>query len=268
MQTIDAISQPLRGELKTPIQYTWTLNNVDYNLNTWLGKKLTILFHGKITCIHCQRPTKKSFNQGYCYPCFQKLARCALCVLKPETCHFHLGTCREPEWGLSHCMQSHIVYLANTSDLKVGITRANHVPNRWIDQGATQAIPFFSVHTRFQSGLIEDRMKTLLPDKTHWRKMLAGEAAPLDLMAERERLYPLVLEKIIPLHATFLTEATPITLKYPILEIPAKIQSVNPEKTPTIEGSLVGIKGQYLLFDTGQVLNIRNTTGYHIRLTI
>ena len=121
-----------------------------------VGHDIQIQFLGKIFCIECGRETKKSFSQGYCFPCFKTLAACDMCIMKPETCHHHLGTCRQPDWAESHCMQDHFVYLANSSGIKVGITRGNQLPTRWIDQGASQAIPVFRVKNRLHSGLLEN----------------------------------------------------------------------------------------------------------------
>jgi hypothetical protein len=259
----------LRGVLNTPVDYFWTIGDTEYSINSWLGKKLNIQFLNQISCLHCARITKKSFNQGYCYPCFRRLARCDSCILKPEKCHYHHNTCREPAWGFSHCMQTHIVYLANTSGIKVGITRAHHIPTRWIDQGAIQAIPFFSVQTRYESGLIENSMRALLSDKTQWRQMLRDDVPSIDLLAERERLHPLVSEHIIPLNPCYLPNAKVITVEYPTLSLlPDKVSAVSLDKNPHFTGTLLGIKGQYFRFDTGHVLNIRALGGYHLRVAV
>ncbi|NBP93900.1 MAG: DUF2797 domain-containing protein [Gammaproteobacteria bacterium] len=143
---------------------------------------------GTISCIACGRNTNKSFNQGHCYPCFKRLASCDQCILKPELCHFHEGTCREPEWGKAQCFGPHVVYLANSSGLKVGITRASQIPTRWIDQGASQALPIFEVADRRTAGLIEAQMRSFVSDRTDWRKMLKGAPPPLCLKTERNRL--------------------------------------------------------------------------------
>jgi len=123
-------------------------------LNEVIGETLTLTYHDAINCSHCGNKTKKSYSQGHCFVCMRKLAQCDMCIMKPETCHFEQGTCREPEWAEQHCMTAHYVYLANTSGLKVGITRHTQIPTRWIDQGATQALPIFKVSTRLQSGLV------------------------------------------------------------------------------------------------------------------
>src|SRR5690606_39924851 len=111
-----------------------------------------------------------------------------LCIVSPERCHYEQGTCREPAWGEQFCMTDHIVYLANSSGLKVGITRASQIPTRWIDQRASQALPIMRVATRQQSGMVEGLLRGQVADKTNWRALLRGEPAPLDLPAGRDRL--------------------------------------------------------------------------------
>ena len=137
------------AEAGDPVAYNLAIGDKRITLNDLIGHKVRLNFDGVIRCIHCDRTTKKSFNQGYCYPCFRKLAACDSCIMSPEKCHYHLGTCREPEWGEANCMVEHVVYLANSSGLKVGITRATQVPTRWIDQGAVTAIPMLRVASRY-----------------------------------------------------------------------------------------------------------------------
>ncbi|WP_353979205.1 DUF2797 domain-containing protein [Salinicola endophyticus] len=239
-------------------------------LNARLGQRLRLHYAGAIHCVHCGRHTRKSFGQGYCYPCFSTLAQCDLCLVRPETCHYFQGTCREPEWGEQHCFRPHIVYLANASGLKVGITRATNTPTRWLDQGAIQALPILEVATRQQSGLVETLFKAHVSDRTNWRAMLKGEVEPLDLVAERDRLMAAVAPGLDALRATHGAEAiraldTPgvVSIDYPVLSWPRKIQSFNFDKQALVEGTLTGIKGQYLMLDSG-VINLRKFSGYQV----
>ena len=158
----------MKTELASPVHYQLPVGDDLFDLNSRLGKTLKLNFTGQLQCLNCSRPTKKSFSQGYCYPCFKKLAACDLCIMKPETCHYAAGTCREPEWGQANCMITHFVYLANSSGLKVGITRHTQVPTRWIDQGAIQALPIYKVQTRLDSGRLETTLGTMVKDKTNW----------------------------------------------------------------------------------------------------
>lgn len=237
-------------------------------LNDLLGKNIRLEFLGTMQCVGCRRAVKKTFQQGYCFPCVQTKAACDLCIVKPELCHFAAGTCREPEWGLAHCMQKHIVYLANTSGLKVGITRIQNVPQRFIDQGATAALPIFEVTSRRDSGLIEVEIARHLNDKTNWRKMLQGENQGVDLAAENARLTEHIIDSLTTFAAANAIQLAPaqipmIRLKYPVQQYPVKITSLSFDKTSQIEGILEGIKGQYLLLSTG-VLNLRSFSGYKI----
>ena len=176
----------MKTRLAGQVEYQMVLGEHKILLNNYLGMQLQLEYQGAINCIHCDRKTNKSFSQGYCFPCFKRLAQCDLCIMSPERCHFAAGTCREPEWGETHCMIDHTVYLANTSGLKVGITR--DVPTRWMDQGATQAQPIFRVSSRLLSGLVETVFKNHIADKTNWQAMLKGSADPRDLERERKDL--------------------------------------------------------------------------------
>lgn len=253
-------------------QYAMRLGEQQVAMNALLGESLTLRFLGEINCLHCNRKTNKSYSGGYCFPCAQRLARCDICFVKPELCHFEQGTCREPDWGESVCMQDHIVYLANSSGLKVGITRINQIPTRWIDQGATQALPIFRVQSRYQSGLVEVLFKDHVSDRTDWRKMLKAEAEPMDLGAERDRLQAECEPQVAELKQQFGDDAIRLlpaenmqTIDYPVEQYPAKISSLNFDKTPEISGELQGIKGQYLIFDKG-VINIRKFSGYQVEM--
>ncbi len=259
--------------LEAPVQYGFRLGEADIAANPLIGRQLRLEYLGAIHCIHCGRKTKKSFSQGYCYPCFTKLAQCDSCIISPEKCHFHEGTCREPEWGERFCMTDHVVYLANSSGIKVGITRASQVPTRWIDQGASQALPIVRVATRQQSGFVEDLLRSQVADRTNWRAMLKGEAPPLDLAAIRDELFDTCAEGMRALQDRFglqaiqpVTDLAPIEISYPVDAYPTKVVSFDLDKTPVVEGTLRGIKGQYLILDTG-VINLRKYTAYQLAIS-
>lgn len=262
----------MKTELQDTVNYTMLLGEHEVPMNQFLGQQLQLNYEGAINCIHCDRKTNKSFSQGYCYPCFKRLAQCDSCIMSPEKCHYAAGTCREPEWGEQHCMTDHFVYLANTSGLKVGITRGSQVPTRWMDQGATQARAIFRVDTRLHSGLVETLFKNHIADKTNWRAMLKGDAEHCDLTQERDRLLEEVAPELDTLRQehglqsiTDLRDETDTLISYPVLQYPQKVTSLNLDKTPSVGGTLQGIKGQYLIFDTG-VINIRKYGGYQLSL--
>ncbi|MBA5248428.1 MAG: DUF2797 domain-containing protein [Gammaproteobacteria bacterium] len=234
------------------------------DMNALIGQEISLHFNGEIRCSNCGAKTKKSYSQGFCYPCCRDLARCDLCIMKPETCHHHLGTCREPLWGLDNCFAPHIIYLANSSGIKVGITRKNNMPNRWIDQGAVQALPIIEVDTRLKSGQIEVALKDYVADKTNWRKMLKNEVEIVDLAAKRDELLSKIPQLISDVEATVLNDDT-LKIDYPVIKYPEKVSSLNFDKTPEITGVLKGIKGQYLLLECG-VLNIRKFGSYNLTI--
>ena len=185
--------------------------------------------------------------------------------MRPETCHYHLGTCREPEWGLSNCFTPHIVYLANSSGVKVGITRKTNTPSRWIDQGAISALPILEVKTRLESGRIEVALKSFVADKTNWRKMLKNEVEPSSLVNTKNSLLKEVAGLVDDLGAQTLPDDV-VNIDYPVLKYPTKVVSLSFDKTPVISGFLNGIKGQYLLLEDG-VLNMRKFSSYHLTLS-
>lgn len=250
-------------ELDTPVSYTLPVGDAALPLNEFVGKRFVLEWRNEIRCIHCDRKIKKSFQQGYCYPCFTSLARCDSCVIKPELCHYDQGTCREPEWGEKHCLIPHTVYLANSSGLKVGITRGLDPLTRWIDQGASQGLTIRVAKNRLEAGQIEVALKAFVADKTNWRAMLKGTPEPLDMDAERDRLLATYDSEgpgaVLPGAAP--DGVSPVRIDYPVEEYPTKVASHNLDKNARVEGTLHGIKGQYLILDTG-VINLRKFAGY------
>ena len=267
------LMRKMHSRLEAPVDYRLPLADSKTPMNALLGKTVRLRYTGQIQCVHCGRNTNKSFNSGYCYPCFQSLAQCDSCIIHPEKCHYDQGTCREPAWGEAFCMQDHIIYLANSSGIKVGITRATQVPTRWVDQGAVQALPIVRVRSRLQSGALEVMFRQHVADKTNWRDMLREGDQVVDLAAEKARLLALCnddLQEMVQrfgFHAiSVLNGVDPIFITYPVQGYPDKIASYNFDKNPLVEGTLLGIKGQYLMFDGG-VINVRRYAGYHVELS-
>jgi Protein of unknown function (DUF2797) len=263
--------QSVLGGAGEPVRYQLPIGDELLPMNENIGKTIRLNYQNEINCIACGRKTSKSFGQGHCFPCFRSLASCDMCIMRPETCHYAEGTCRQPEWGDENCFIPHYVYLANSSGIKVGITRGTQVPTRWIDQGAAQALPVFRVDSRLQSGLLEVVLKQHVSDRTDWRKMLKADAEPMDLKSIRDQLLEDCSVEIAQLKAEHGEEAIQLVdeniveIKFPVSEYPEKIKSLNLDKQAEIEGKLLGIKGQYLILDTG-VLNIRKFSGYNIEV--
>jgi hypothetical protein len=263
----------MKIEADSPASYRLPLGEEELAINPLLQCRLSIRYSGRICCLHCGRETKKSFSQGYCYPCFKKLAQCDLCIVKPELCHYQQGTCREPEWAQQHCLQPHFVYLSNTSGIKVGITRHTQIPTRWLDQGAAQAILLFQVHNRLQSGETEVILKSRFNDKTDWRKMLKQDPEQRNMTELRDEILAIAadshsaLGKIVEANKLLaLPDAAAHQFGYPVKHYLDKISSFNLDKNPLVEGTLIGAKGQYLIFDTG-VINMRKYGGYELEIT-
>lgn len=256
--------------LDSPVKYELPVGDRKVVLNKYIGKRIALTHTGDIHCIACGRKTSKSFSQGYCFPCMRSLARCDSCIVKPELCHYHEGTCREPDWAEANCLQPHIVYLANSSGAKVGITRGSQVPTRWIDQGAVAAMPVLRVSSRLVAGLAEVAIKKNVGDRTDWRKMLKGSPDPIDFAELRASLLDASAKELQKIEKRFgdgsvtrLEDDDVVEIDYPVDSYPDKVTSFNFDKTPEVSGVLEGIKGQYLIFDTG-VINIRKFGGYHI----
>lgn len=260
----------MHTEHAVPVQYRLQVGEQSIPLNEYLGQVIRLEYLGAINCTHCGKKTNKSFSQGYCYGCFRKLPQCDQCLMAPEKCHFAEGTCRDEGWAQQFCFKDHYVYLANSSGVKVGITRGTQIPTRWLDQGAIQALPILKVATRFQSGRVERLFAEHVTDRTNWRAMLKGQVDPLDLVAKRDELFELCAQGLLDIEQEFglqaiqrLSDAEQVEIDYPVMEFPSKVTSFNFDKTSLVEGCLMGIKGQYLILDTG-VINIRKFTAYQV----
>jgi hypothetical protein len=248
-----------------PVQYYLSLAGQEIEMNTLIGKKIHFRYLNEIHCIKCGRKTSKSFAQGFCYPCFRSAPETEECVLRPELCRAHEGIARDMDYARQHCLNDHYVYLSFTSGLKVGVTRQSQIPTRWIDQGAVAAIPIAKTPNRYTAGLIEVALKKHFADKTHWRTMLKDIEPDIDLIRMKREI-----PQFLPaeLSGYYLEVDEPEQIHYPLDpdKIPLKVSSINLEKTPGISDTLVGIKGQYLIFEHDSVLNVRTYGGYLVEL--
>jgi len=256
-------------KMQTPVNdgvvdYQLVLSGDKINMNKIIGKTLTIEWKNEINCIKCGNSTIKSFGQGYCFPCFASIPETAPCILRPELCEAHIGIARDLEWSKNNCLTTHVVYLALSSGLKVGVTRGTQVPTRWIDQGALKAIKFAETPNRHLAGLIEIDLKKHMSDKTSWQKMLKNDVNfEIDLLEEKNKAIQLLRSD---LNKYITNDNTVFEFNYPVEKYPTKVKSINLEKEKTFSGKLVGIKGQYLIFENGFVINIRKYNGYKISL--
>ncbi|MBN2430735.1 MAG: DUF2797 domain-containing protein [Acidobacteria bacterium] len=254
----------MKTRLEHVTAYTLLLGAVDVALNPLVGREISLTYLNQINCIHCGRVTRNSFGQGYCYPCFISVPQTEECVLHPEKCRAHEGIARDMDYAREHCLKDHFVYLAVTSDLKVGVTRESQIPTRWLDQGASRAVVLARTPNRYLAGCVEVALKAHLADKTNWRRMLTREPAPeINLAAEKGRAAELLPAE---LQAYVTPDDGVLEIRYPVLDYPAKLKSVNFDRAGSLAGRLAGVKGQYLLFDDGQVFNIRRHNGYLVAL--
>ena len=243
------------------VLYQLPLGDERIDVNDLIGRTVRIAHTGSIHCVLCGRRTKKSYGQGSCYPCFRDAPQNAECIVRPELCRAHLGEGRDVEWERAHHDQPHVVYLAVSSGLKVGVTRATQVPTRWIDQGARQAIVLARTPYRQLAGAIEVVLKEHYADRTNWRRMLAGDPPDIDLRAARDEAADRLDGE---LRAHLAHDDDILTIPYPVTEVVGSVKSINLEKTPEVEEVLTGIKGQYLLFGDGRVLNVRRHQGFDL----
>ncbi|MFT6136173.1 MAG: hypothetical protein ACJAZM_002676 [Cyclobacteriaceae bacterium] len=187
-------------------------------------------------------------------------------IIRPELSKAHLDIeDRDLTFEKQVQLAPHIVYLALSSNVKVGVTRKNQVPTRWIDQGASAALEIIEVPNRYLAGIAEVALKAFVADKTNWRKMLKNDIEQEDLFAFRDKLSQYIPEEVKPY---FLSEnKKKWELDFPVHRYPVKIKSLNLVKTPLFEGRLVGIKGQYLLFEDDTVFNVRGNEGSVVELS-
>ena len=253
----------MRSEMGRPVKYFLPVGSEEVSMNELLGRPIRLEFTGQINCISCGKQTKTSFGQGFCYNCLQTAPEASESVLRPELSKSHLGIARDMEWARKHDLIDHFVYLAASSELKVGVTRHHQIPARWIDQGASSSVILAKTPNRHIAGIMEVWLKQFYTDKTNWREMLRNNLTQYNLGEEKQK----AIELLTPELKKYVTPEIEITsIEYPVWQFPEKISSLSFDNKPVIEGTLSGIKGQYLLIDNGAVLNIRKHNGYLIKI--
>lgn len=263
--TYEGVLTKMQTEFGDPIQYYLVFEDNFLNVNQLLNKNIEINFLG-FQCLNCSKK-KKIFRSGFCYDCFYSSPNAGDWIMRPELSTAHLGIQdRDLAYEEKVQLQPHIVYLALSSEVKVGVTRKTQMPTRWIDQGANQAIAIVEVPNRYLAGITEVALKNQYADKTNWRKMLTNNFENVDLIAERlkvESLIPSEVQEYFHNQKNDLYE-----MIYPVLEYPSKVVSLSLDKTPNFSGKLMGIKGQYLIFEGGLVFNIRSSEGYVVAINV
>ena len=265
------IEYQLRLEEPRPAAGEAPADVTEVGLNRLVGRPIRVEHTGEFTCVRCGRRVDKLFGEGYCYPCFRDAPEAAECIVKPELCEAHLGRGRDPQWEEAHHNQPHAVYLAVSSALKVGVTRLTQIPTRWVDQGAAWAVQIAEVPYRQLAGRIEVALKELYTDRTAWQRMLKGQLLedvdlPGELARIREHIGSTADGAELLQYIFEPARLSPRQLVYPVPEAPEKVKSVNLQKSPVVESTLIGIRGQYLIFDGGAVLNVRRHSGFHVIL--
>lgn len=261
----EGMIRKMRTEMDEPVRYYLPIGMNELHMNDLIGKSIHMQYTGEIHCIRCGRKTSRSFAQGYCYPCFTTAPETEECVLRPELCQAHLGISRDMDYARNHCLIEQVVYLSLTSNLKVGVTRNTQIPTRWIDQGAIKAIELARTPNRYIAGQVEVALKSHIKDKTNWRAMLKNDVPEIDLLSSKKKIATLLASEWIQYLSK---DDTILSFRYPVKSYPDKVGSLNFDKDPLVEGILTGIKGQYLMFDSNKVINVRKFGGYSIKITI
>lgn len=260
----EGVLKKMQTAWENPIEYYLVMENDFLNMNQALDRQLEIRFI-KFQCLNCGE-NRPIYRQGFCKSCFYETPSAGEWIMRPELSTAHLGKeDRDLEYEKQVQLQPHIVYLANSSNVKVGVTRKSQVPTRWIDQGAHEAIEIVEVPNRYLAGITEVALKDHVSDKTNWRKMLTNDLKDEDLVDWRSRLQNHIPEEV---SEYFIADKNETTLEFPVLKYPEKVKSLNLDKTPEYQGVLKGIKGQYLIFEDNTVFNVRGSEGYYVSINI
>jgi hypothetical protein len=257
------VLQKMRTVNTSPVSYFLSLDGSEIAVNELIGRSITINFEG-FHCLSCGKD-KKIYRQGHCYECFYEQPAVGDWVIKPELSTAHLGIeDRNIDFERAVQLKPHIVYLALSSEIKVGVTRKSQIPTRWIDQGANEAIPVLEVPNRYLAGIAEVALKKFVADKTNWRKMLKNEVPKVNLSLEREKLIKHLPKSV----QKYVLSEEKMKLEYPILDYPKSVASLNLTKKRIFNGILKGVKGQYLIFEDDTVFNVRSNEGTVVTLNV
>lgn len=262
----EGVLNKMLTENGNPVTYFLNFDGKEgVEMNSLLSRPMTLEWTGAIHCIVCGKSIRKTYGQGFCFDCFSTAPEASPCIIHPELCEGHLGKGRDVEWETRNHVRPHVVYLAQTSDVKVGVTSEGNVPTRWIDQGAHRVVVVGRTPNRFEAGRMEVELMQYLTDRTDWRRMLLDDRDDRDeesLLALRDAL----VSFLPPDLASFGVEEKDVfEFSYPVSRYPISVEAIPLERVRRIEGVLSGIRGQYLYFDESKVINLRKYSGYHIR---
>jgi len=270
LQTLGNIRK-MNAQLGKPVEYTLPLyNNLEkgeeIGMNQFVGKDITIKYTGTINCVVTGKKINKSFGEGMSYDAWRNSPMAVESIINPELDLAHLGEgIRDLEWERERHVRPHFVYLALTDHVKVGVTKDLSIPSRWIDQGAWKAMKFAETPYRQKAGIIEKELKAHISDKTNWRKMLTDIKGENSIEEEYKRLKSLLpkhlVQYVLPLDTVEILE-----IEYPVIQYPEKVKSIKLDNEPLIEKKLMGIRGQYLLFEDSTVMNLRSHSGYQVSI--
>lgn len=258
------VLKKMKTEYLEQVQYYLDMQSDFLHMNQLLNSQITLSFL-KYQCLQCELE-KPIYRQGFCKSCFFETPNAGDWIMKPELSRAHLGIeDRDLDYEKSVQLQPHIVYLANSSNVKVGVTRKQQIPTRWIDQGAHEAIEIVEVPNRYLAGITEVALKEHVADKTNWRKMLQNDCKDEDLVTWRDQLKKYIPSEVLPY---FIQNNQETQICFPVLKYPEKPKSLSLEKEKTFTGKLMGIKGQYLIFEDETVFNIRGNEGLVVEIEI
>ena len=247
-----------------PVRYILDFDNDLLFLNQVIGKK--IKFHKTGYCCLSCFENLQIFANGFCKKCFFESPLSGEWVMKPELSKAHLEIeDRDISYEKKVQLQNHIVYLSKTSGIKVGVTRSNNMTTRWIDQGAIEAVVLIEVPNRYLAGIAEVKLKDKFSDKTNWRKMLTSNIDEADIKNEKM----IAIDSLgSEFQDYFKNDSKVLKFNYQIDKLIDSVKSISLKKSDDIEGKLIGIKGQYLIFDDSSVFNVRSNEGYVVDISI
>ena len=247
-----------------PVRYIMDFDDDLVFLNQIIGKKIKIHKTG-YCCLSCYE-NLQIFANGFCKKCFFESPMAGDWVMKPELSKAHLEIeDRDISYEKKVQLQNHIVYLSKTSGIKVGVTRSNSMTTRWIDQGAIEAVVLIEVPNRYLAGLAEVKLKEKFSDKTNWRRMLTSNIEEEDIINNKK----IALDSLgSEFEEFFKTDSEVLKFNYQIDKSIDSVKSISLKKSDDIEGILIGVKGQYLIFDDSSVFNVRSNEGYLVDISI